>query len=107
MKESNEPTRSPKGRWFSRRKLSRKDQKRLRHLISSEKIHKDGETPVLVAFCGNHLVDPVAADSLGPWDPEEHLDVVCPECLKWWRDLKPNPAKVDEPSRENREEAKV
>lgn len=21
------------------------------------------------------------------WDPEQHLDCVCPTCLKWWRKL--------------------
>jgi hypothetical protein len=82
------------GRWFSRRSLGNKEDKRLRHLISTA--YEDGGIIHAIACCGVHLKDPVAADLLGPWDPEDHLDCVCLECLKWYRDMKPKPRKVGE-----------
>lgn len=83
------------GRWFSRRSLSRKGDTRLRHLISSVLVRED-DSITAIAFCGAHLRNPVAADSLGPWDPEDHLECVCPDCLKWYRDMKPKQGKADE-----------
>ena len=50
------------------------------HLMSSDKL----------TFCGRHLKEIRAADELGPWDPEDHLDCACRSCLRLWRALKPH-----------------
>jgi hypothetical protein len=76
------------GRWFGRRCLNRRGEKRPPHLISSWTVDDKGCVRA-IACCGSHLKDPVAFDKLGPWDPEDHLDIVCPDCLKWWRDTRP------------------
>jgi hypothetical protein len=78
------------GRWFSRRTLSRKEDTRRPHLISTATVDEKGNIDA-ITFCGIHLKNPVGLDTLGPWDPEDHLDIVCPDCLKWYRDMKPKP----------------
>lgn len=47
------------------------------HLISS----------VREAFCGR----PVSFGEVMPpdWDPEDHIEEVCPKCLAWWRIMRP------------------
>jgi len=96
------------GRWFSRRSLGNKEDKRLRHLISTA--YDKGGIIHAIACCGTHLKNPVASDILGPWEPEDHLDCVCPDCLKWYQDMKPKEpkaGKVNEPAGETGEAAKV
>jgi hypothetical protein len=58
----------------------------------------------MIACCGVHLRNPVASDLCGPWNPEDHLDIVCPDCLKWWRDMQP---KIKEDTGQNKNAAKV
>jgi len=35
------------------------------------------------ALCGRPLLN--TKPLLEDWNPEEHLDCVCPICLEWWR----------------------
>jgi hypothetical protein len=61
---------SIRGKWALPRKKRGRDLKP--HLMSSE-----GKT-----FCGRQMK---CGEIMDPaWNPEDHLDKVCPVCLEWW-----------------------
>lgn len=73
-------TEDPKrGRWYIGKYRKCKTNPHTAHLMS------DDET----AFCGHHIKYATPAGVYGEWNPEDHLNIACPQCLQWWRDLKP------------------